>query len=448
MKLLLATIFIIFLLLLSSCENGVVLSYNPDELGSARFVKAEKVKNNELDCNYGEASHKHVQGDTYYIYFTLSSSNSTPINPENPKFSDIQKSMQITFEKKDASGNYVSDSAIQVDKNSIEFLKFGKNLNNRQNFNFLIDLYEESCLQSSDPNLCALSGGLNFNNFKDMVNKISTALVNLYYNYTSETANFIEDDFLGVKYFAMSVADSDSSSAYTKEMTSTYLTDMGDVQGSLNEPKNRKKIRGWLEANDGGSYLDLKNSYSKYHRKLFDGFIEVAENIKGDSHKNKSLVLITAGYDESYYDTTSGLEQGNKSSHSEDDFFNALTFDDNIQVFIVPEDRSDKKSFPDETGEEIDNKFYKLACLTNGAYYPYLYRESDNAWKPVKPSDFSAKMVIGNIKEASYGMWRVKITLDEATTDSRYYEGGFKVSVKGVMGDDITTQMIGYRIVR
>ncbi len=442
MKFLFTTIFLIILLILPACENGVVISYNPDDLESVRFIKTEKIKNgtNELNCEYGDASHTHQQDDSYYVYFTLTSANASPVNPENPKFSGIQDSLSVEFQVKDDQGNFKKDDSVQVGK--IEYLSPGKDLKERQNFNFLIDVADDTCLDATDKNRCALSGGLTNIAFGDMLNKILTALSNMYNDFENDKSFFIEDEFLGVKYFAFSAGD---SSNWFVKMISRYITDIDGCSGSMTNASNKRKIQCWLELSDSETYRGLKNESSKYHRKLWDAYVAIADEVKSDSNKNKNILLFTSGYEEAFYDSASELSATNKSVHSEDEFFNAISSSDNIPVFIAPEDRSDTRSFPVTTGTDIDDKFYKLACLTNGAYFPYVFK--GNEWIPTKTSHYSAQYVMGNIKDASYGMWRVKITLNSNTTE-RFYDGGLVVKAKSATGEDIKTGLAGYRIVR
>ncbi len=442
MKFLFTTIFLIILLLLPACENGIVISYNPDDLESARFIKTEKIKNgtNELNCEYGDPTHTHKQDDSYYVYFTLTSAKASPVNPESPKFSGIEDSLSIEFQVKDDQGNFKKDDSIQV--GTIEYVSPGKNLSERQNFNFLIDVSDDTCLDATDKDRCALSGGLSSISFGDMLNKISTALSNLYDYYDDENSFFIEDEFIGVKYLAFSAG---GESNWFVKMITSYITDMDGCSGSMSDQKNKRKIQCWLDLNSTSTYRGLKNESSKYHRKLWDGYIAAADLIKSDNNKNKNILLFTSGYEEAFYDTNSELSANNKSVHSEAEFFSAITANDNIPVFIAPEDRSDTKSFPDTIGTSIDDKFYKLACLTNGAYFPYVFK--DNEWKPTQTSDYSAQYIMGSVKDASYGTWRVKITLNSNTTE-RFYDGGFVVNAKSATGKDIKTSLAGYRIVR
>jgi len=451
MKFLFTTIFLIILFLLPACENGVIISYNPDDLESVRFIKTEKLKKgtNDLNCEYGDPSHEHQQDDSYYVYFTLTSENASPVNPESPRFTNIEDDLEIEFQVKETgTGNFVKDDNIQVGE--IKYLSLGKTLDKRQNFNFLIDVADETCLDPSDKDLCSLSGGLSSISFGDMLNKISIALANMYSDFDSGASYFIEnnDDFLGVKYFAFSAGE---ESNWLKKMLARYITDMDDCNDLMSDAKSKKKIQCWLTAHEEPAYRDMKNNSAKYHRKLWDAYVAAADNLKADTNnQNKNLLVFTSGYEEAYYDTNSELGDNNKSVHDEAEFFNIIKPTDNIPVFIAPEDRSDIKSFPENLGiapdgTDIDNKFYKLACLTNGAYFPHIYK--NNNWEKVKTSSYSAKYIMGNIKDASYGMWRVKITLNSKSTD-RFYDGGIVIKAKSATGEDITTNLAGYRIVR
>jgi hypothetical protein len=276
-----------------------------------------------------------------------------------------------------------------------------------------------------------------------MLNKILTSLANMYDEFNNEKATFPENDFLGIKYMAFSVKTDEDTNNWFHKMLVTYITDMDDCSGIL-DANNKKKIKCWLKLTDDIAYRGLKNNSSRYHRKLWDAYVAAADVVKSDASSNKNLLLFTSGYEESYYEAGSAipgvLSEDNKSISTETDFFNAIKPEDNIPVFIAPEDRSDTDSFPTDNATDIDNKFYKLACLTNGAYFPYVNENS--SWNPVKTSSYSVKGIMGNIREASYGMWRVKITLDSKTTD-RFYEGGIVVKT-----NDITTELAGYRIVR
>jgi len=451
MKLLIATIFLIMLLVLPACENGVVISYNADDLGSVRFIKTEKIvtASNDLNCEYSDASHNHSQYDEYYVYFTLSSESRSPINPESPRFTNIKNDLEIKFQKRiQGSDNFEIDSNVRT-VGDIEFVSPGKNLKETQRFNFLIDvMLKDDCNGVQDPQKddCSLSSSLTPTLFGDLLNQISASLTNSKSYFDDKDSFFIEDDFLNVKYMALS--SNEGSSSWYYRMTSRYIDDMDDCTGSMNS-SNKAKIKCWLTLNDDNTYKWLKSDGRK-HRKLYDGYIDAVETLGNDTKENKNLLFFVSGYEEAYYESGSSLggtlSDGNKSINDEAAFFNAIKPSDNIPVFIAPHFREDKDSFPGD-GVDIDNKFYKLACLTGGAYFPGIYKDKTIVWTPVTQREYNYEGLMGNIKEASYGMWRIRVKLED-TTSERVYEGGISLKAKNSQGEDVTTSLVGYRVIR
>jgi len=450
MKLRIAVIFLFFLLLLPACENGVIISYNPDELSSTKFIKSEKLKSgtDELNCDYSDPSHQHNDGDSYYIYFTLKSGQDSPINPENELFVELAKTLDIEFQKQETENNFVEDNDIHTE-GPIEFVSLGKDLTKRQNFNFLIDLMsKEPCIEGSDINTCSLSFGLEQSVFNNFLGKILAYLSSEKIIFDKKHSDFIEDDFIGVNYMAFSAETDDD--IWLAELTKIYLDNMDKCSGSLNS--NKDKVLCWLELNDEGTYKDLREN-AKFHRKLWDAYIKAANIVKDDSSKNKNIILLTSGYEEGYYDVDGLLDPKNQSISTEEQFFDAIKASDNIPVFIAPQTaRAELSSFPENggvapDGTDIDNKFYKLACLTNGAYFPEVPNKQLE-WRPVGINDYnSTNGVIGKMKSASYGMWRVKVKFKNTANTDRAYTGAFKI-ISNTGSKKLETSLVGYKVIR
>jgi len=427
MKIVFSLLILITILIFQSCENGVVLNFTPDRIGEISFIKSEKLASNgELNCNYADQSHKHNQRDSYYLYFILKSDNDSPINPYNPKFSKIKNTFSVELLKRvDKDGNIVYEKDNDIVVSDLEYLKFDNNLKEKQNFNFLIDLARyESCFDN-DKNNCSLSGG--FDDIKSLKGTMINELENYYFNFGNEDANFMEDECMGVKTYALSVMPDETANSYTYKLlgADVYLVDLASIKA---------RFKKYEEEEDN----------ALYHRKLFDDYIAIADKIKNEDDENKNIVVFTSGYDEGFYDTENVLNPQNKSSHTESDFLNALNSDDKVQVFIAPENRKDLKSFPDnEKSEKIDNGFYEIACKTNGAYFPFVYKAE---WKKVNIKN-DIQIVLKKIKYASYGMWRVKVTINNNNTD-RYYDGKIVIKAKDARGEEIDDIKDDFRIVR
>lgn len=410
-------ILIMAFLFMISCENNVIISYNPESFKDIQFVKFEKIDQNSnlVTCE------EDAETNSYYVYFILKGSFGSSITPDHPSLGNIENEFEIKFLEKSGT----PDSNIQLSSTKLEFVENVGTTDKtaRQNLHFLVD-FTKSNSEGTTP---SLSGG--FGSSTTELSKILTAI-----------KSFLTDTPFGIKY-----------SAFTSK-------DKSNLENYIVYPVNRrydtekKNIELYLSPNSNKSdYSSLFATISDTHRKLFDSYDRVITSMKEDVNNiNKNLILISDGYEEAFYETAeknldscfNETTQVNtcKSEKTEDEIF-TLASTQKIPVFIGV-NRSSIKSFPTTDGKDkiIDKKFRKLACITNGAYFSE-YQEGSE-FKNMTYNDMGK--VFGILEHAVFGIWRVKINFENTFTEK--YEGKIKIEYKG--GDGNETSETLYKIVK
>ncbi len=418
-------ILIMAFLFMISCENNVVLQYNPESFKDIQFVKFEKIDQNSnlVTCE------EDVETNSYYVYFILKGSFGSPITPDHPSLGNIENEFEIKFLEKSGT----PDSNIQLSSTKLEFVE-NTDKTARQNLHFLID-FTNSATEGTTP---SLSGGItSVNKLSDVLGRIGSFFENLDNHFNNDKITFPTSDFFGVKYSAFTSKNVEEPIVYP--ISRRYDTKLNDILSYLDF--NTAKT----------DYKSIYGTSSYTHRKLFDAYDKTVNLMLEDtSNKNKNLVFIVSGYEETFYETAeknldscfNETTQKNpcKSEKTESDMF-ALAATQKIPVFISA-NRSDSKSFPTTDGKDkiIDKKFRKLACLTNGVYFSE-YQEGSE-FKNMTYNDIG--IVFGILEHAVFGIWRVKINFENTFTEK--YEGKIKIEYKGSNTNETSETL--YKIVK
>ncbi len=402
---------LIFALFLPSCENNVIFNYNPENVKEARFIKAEKVdlQTGEVNCE------SDFNTNSYYLYFNVKGSYSSPITPLHPTLGDFDKNTKLVFLK----NNGEVDNNVVANPNKLEFDSIGKTIENRQNIHFFLDVTKDNGDDSSGIISCS-SFGFILTSLNSYISGEST-------NYDKDEISYPTSEYFGVKYtqFSAKLGLEDVIN-HTTSTTKQYLRDID-------------KISSYLETNSQNStslsYVCNSNTIDN-KRYFFEAYNTVSQAMSDDrNNKNKNLFLFLLGYDYRYYDET--LKATEIFQNLESEMFTKAAQQD-YPTFIIA-NRSDSKSFKEPYGSDIDKKLKKLACLTKGAYF----KDKIGTNIPINFSE-SAATISGLIGQVMYGYWKIKITLDPSITGD--YEG--QVKFEYTNGGDNQTVTVSYKIVR
>jgi len=428
--------FFLLILIIPACENGVIISYNPENFGNAEFIKSEKLLNDtssELNCEYGDASHKHGTRDSYYIYFTMSGTNFSPIISKEGKFKKLFEGLEVKLLDNDGM-----DDATATLVGGPEFISLREDETKTPNIAFMLDVtkYQEC---TGDYDACSLSGA-GFSSNQKLINFLGTVknfLVNGYLNYKNSGALYPMKHFFGVLYMGFSFNENLPGSGNTGFYyfgNGNYKSDYelnGDIQYS---PLN----------NGEDSYTELNKLT---HRKLWDNYISAVDSMKGlqtnNKVKNQNLVMYLKGYEEGVFSHSNEIDPKNKSTATEEDFMNSLTTADKIPLFISScndESCLSNNESPNFT-DDVNNKLYKMACKTGGAYMPEFHNPDgiNKGWHKAKVDTKDYDKFFKKIEYSVYGMWRIKVQLEDVsdgnytgivkitTTDSEPKEFAYKV---------------------
>lgn len=417
-------ILIMTFLFMISCENNVIISYNPESFKDIQFVKFEKIDQNSnlVTCE------EDVETNSYYVYFILKGSFGSPITPDHPSLGNIEKEFEIKFLEKSGT----TDPNIQISSDKLEFVENVGTTDKtaRQNLHFLMD-FTKTATEGTTP---SLSGGITSTELSECLTALKSFSENAETHFNSEKIILPTNDFFGFKFSAFTSKDVDEPIVYP--ISRKYDTKQQTILSYLNY--NSAKT----------DYKSLYTTASDTHRKLYDSYDKAVNlMIEDTSNKNKNLIFLVSGYEEGFYETNNELatclvDTTNKckSVKTESDMF-TLAGTQKIPVFIGA-NRNDTKSFPTTDGKDkaIDKKFRKLACITNGAYFSE-YQEG-NEFKNMTYNDMGK--VFSILEHAVFGVWRVKINFENTFTEK--YEGKIKIEYKG--GDNNETSETLYKIVK
>ncbi|MBN2694515.1 hypothetical protein JXR93_07620 [bacterium] len=404
-------IVLFFLLILSvflpSCENNVIFNYNPENVKEARFIKIEKVdpQTGEINCD------EDFSTNTYYLYFNVKGTYSSPITPEHPKLGDFAENTKLIFLKQNGE---VED---KITANKLEFDSIGKTLSNRQNLHFFLDGTKDNGDDSS---------GISNTIFGYILSALSSYLSNESNNYDNSEITYPTLDYFGAKYTLFSAKSGlEDVTNHTVSKTKQYIRDITNMLSYLE-----------TGSTNDTSLSSQYNTFSDNKRYLFEAYNTVSQAMIDDTNnKNKNLFLFLVGYDYRYYDET--LKASEEFQNLENEMFTKASQQD-YPTFIVA-NRSDSRSFKEPYGSEIDKKLKKLTCLSNGAYF----KEKANSSVLINFSE-STNVINSVIGQVMYGYWRVKVTLDPSITGD--YQGQLKFEYSG--SGENQTVTVSYKIVR
>ena len=430
-------ILLLFLLLMiPACENGVRISYNPESLDKIYFIKSEKLDGNELNCDYGEDSHKHSSRSNYYIYFTMNGDNFSPVLEKEGTFETAFKDLKVQFIK-----DGIVDKNVK-NQSDLEFISLRDDDKKNLNLALLLDITKYNVCNGSNDEECSFSGSgyTGSKDIQDFLGRVKSFLNNGYGHFKTDGAVYPMKSFFGTIYMAFSMNKPWSGG----EGNTGYYQFNSNYKSLYGKTANKQYTE--LTKASGESYKGVE---ALKHRKLFDNYLTATGVLKKKSNKikNQSLVMFLKGYEEGVFDLdgklTPGNLRGNKSESTEEDFINAL--DDatkSIPVFIGACRDQDKCS---KTGESLtkenDNSLYKIACKTGGAYFPEFYDKNSNSWKEASSNSADYTSFFDKVEYSVYGMWRIKVQMDDTE------DGDYTGTVKFTVGDDKSIE-VGYKIVR
>lgn len=385
------------LLVVTGCENNIIISYNPELLDTIKFVKFEK------RSDTGVAICDGADPDHLSLHFIVTGDQGSPITPTHSLLGrfgeEVEKVELLTLdEEDDGAVSLVNEGKLTFEANGVA--------TTRQDLHFLIDLTKNIGATPAADNDSPRSGGVTSGEIDLLTNSLDTALKNSRKLYNDSKTSFPADPF-GVQ---LSAFTGDAVGPGLKLLLKDeYVTDHTVIEEYFQRDSGNDK-----------NYLTVYETAITYHRKFYDGLYRLLEVMGGDSG-NQNVVLLTNGYDELFYDEdlfpaetpSAGIEAGTTSSRSEADLVTLAT-DTKIPLFIAA-NRSNQKSFGIKYIATVDQKLKNLACITNGIYFDtYLDQErcrkgqETQCFQSIDYSNIDTHM-IGRLTHAIFGTWRLDI---------------------------------------